>query len=313
MSLKNAILAALVLAMAVGPPGPAAPTLRADDSTSRTPKPARGVLGTAADAGTFRTLINAVVVADLFDDLREDGPFTVFAPTDEAFAKLPADELATLLRPENRAALRKLLKRHVVAGRLTAEALAAHGSPRSLEGTRLAVAANRHGLAVNEATVIKADIACRNGIIHVIDRVLMPSASPTDLLGVAGSKKSFKTLIAAVRAAGLDGALRGEGPFTLLAPTDKAFAELPREKLEALLRPSGKEQLAAILKFHVIPGRLSAAQVVAAGKAKTLQGGSVAAAIEDGRLVIGGARVIASDIAADNGIIHAIDAVLLPE
>jgi uncharacterized surface protein with fasciclin (FAS1) repeats len=251
--------------------------------------------------------------ADLFDNLRDDGPFTVFAPTDEAFSKIPADDLASLLKPENREALKKLLLLHVVPGKLTAEALASHGSPKSLSGVKLMVAANRRGLAVNEATVVKADIPCRNGIIHAIDRVLTPSASPTDILSVAGSKKSFKILIEAVKAAGLEDTLRGDGPFTILAPTDEAFGKLSKEKLEALLQPSNRGKLAEILKFHVIPGRLTATQVVSAGKAKTLQGGSVAVSIDEGRLVIGGAKVIATDIMADNGIIHVIDSVLIPE
>ena len=307
---KTASLA--LLALALGP----IPAL-ADDAPARKEKPTRpGVLGTAAGAGSFRTLINAIVAADLFDALRGDGPFTVFAPTDEAFARLPADDLASLLRPENKDALRKLLSLHVVPGRLDAEALAGHGSPKTLGGARLTIAANAKGLAVNEATVVKADIPCRNGLIHAIDRVLMPSgssASSTDLLGVAESKKTFQVLAAAVKAAGLEEVLREEGPFTLLAPTDQAFAKIPKEKLDALLQPSNRGKLGEILKFHLIPGKLTAREVVAAGKARTVQGGSVVASIEDGRLVVNGARVVATDVKADNGIIHAIDSVLIPD
>ena len=312
MPRKTATLAAM-MALAIGAASITSPGL-ADDSQAGKEKPARklGVLGTAAAAGNFRTLINTVVAANLFDALREDGPFTVFAPTDDAFAKLPADDLAALLKPENQEALRKLLTLHVVPGRLTADALASHGSPRTLNGARLTIASNRNGLAVNEATVVKADIPCRNGLIHVIDRVLMPAASSTDLLGVAESKK-FKVLVAAVKAAGLEDALRGDGPFTVLAPTDEAFAKIPREKLEALLQPANRGQLGEILKLHVLPGKLTARQLIAAGKAKTLQGGSVVASIEDGRLTVNGAKVVATDVKADNGIIHAIDAVLLPE
>ena len=303
---KIAALALLALSFSV-------PFGLADDSKTRKEKPTRGVLGVAAEAGEFRTLLNAIVAADLFDDLREDGPFTVFAPTDEAFAKIPAADLAALLKPANRDALKKLLTLHVVPGRLTADALISHGSPRTLNGAKLTVAANRHGLAINEATVIKADIPCRNGLIHVIDRVLMPSASPTDLLGLASSSKSFGTLVAAIKAAGLEDALRGDGPFTILAPTDEAFAKIPKEQLEALLQPANRGKLTEILKFHVIPGRLTARQVVSAGKAKTLQGGTVVASIEDGRLVVAGANVVATDLKADNGIIHVIDTVLTPQ
>ncbi len=311
MSSKIATIAALALAIGAGPSTPA----RGDDTTGRKGKPARkpGIIATAASTGTFRTLVNALVAADLVDALKDDGPFTVFAPTDEAFAKLPAADLANLLKPENKEALRKVLTLHVVPGLLTADALASLGSPKTLNGARLTVAANRHGLAINEATVLKADIACGNGVIHVIDRVLAPSASSTDILGVAESKNSFKALAAAVKAAGLEEVLRGDGPFTLLAPTDEAFGKLPKDKLEALSRPNNRAALAEILKFHVIPSRVSARQVVANGKAKTLQGGSVVASIEDGRIVLSGARVLATDLKADNGIIHVIDAVLIPE
>jgi uncharacterized surface protein with fasciclin (FAS1) repeats len=293
----------------------ASPFATADDSHARRAEAANrpGILGTASAAGNFRTLVNAIVAANLFDDLRADGPFTVFAPTDEAFDKLPKDAIESLLKPENRPALRKLLTLHVVPGRITAEALASHGSPKTLAGVKLTIASNRNGLAVNEATVLKADIACRNGLIHVIDRVLMPTASPTDLIGLASSKKSFSTLVAAVKAAGLEEALRSDGPFTVFAPTDEAFAKIPKETLESLLKPENRGKLGAILKLHVVPSKLEATQVAAAGKLRTLAGQSIPVSIDEGRLVVGGAKVIATDIKADNGIIHAIDAVLMPE
>lgn len=309
MTWKKAAIATLTLAvLAAGH----VPATSAADAKPRKEK-ARGVLGVAAEAGTFKALINLIVAADLFDVLRDDGPFTVFAPPDWAFDKIPQSELASLLKPENRDALKKLLTLHVVHGRLTAEALAEHGAPKTLNGAKLTIASSGKGLAVNEATVIKADIPCRNGIIHVIDRVLTPSPSTTDILSVAASKKSFKTLVAAVKAAGLEDALRADGPFTVLAPTDEAFAKIPHEKLEALLQPANRGQLGEILKLHVIPGRKDAAALVSARKSRTLQGSSVATTIDEGRLVINGARVLATDITADNGIIHVIDTVLIPE
>ena len=306
---KPAALSAL-MALALA----ASPLATADDSHARRSDAARpGILGTASAAGNFRTLVNAIVAANLFDDLRSEGPFTVFAPTDEAFDKLPKDALESLLKPENRSALRKLLTLHVVPGRFTAENLASHGAPKTLAGVKLTIASNRNGLAVNESTVIKADIACRNGLIHVIDRVLMPTASPTDLIGLASSKKSFSTLVAAVKAAGLEEALRSDGPFTVFAPTDEAFAKIPKETLESLLKPENRGKLGAILKLHVVPSKLEATAVASAGKLRTLTGQFIPVSIDEGRLVVGGARVIATDIKADNGIIHAIDAVLMPE
>jgi uncharacterized surface protein with fasciclin (FAS1) repeats len=315
MGISQRIVVVATLFSLVGLSGESQVTARAGAgrAASRREKPARGILGTASEAGNFRTLINAVVAADLFDDLREDGPFTIFAPTDEAFAKLPASELSALLKPEKRDALRKLLTLHIVGGRLTAETLANHGSPKTLNGAKLTIAANRHGLAVNEATVIKADIACRNGIIHVIDKVLMPSASSTDLLSLAESKKSFQTLSSAIKAAGLEETLRGDGPFTVLAPTDEAFAKLPKATLASLLKPANRGKLAEILKYHVISGKVDARSLVAQDRPRTLQGSSIKVTIDEGRLFINGAKVLSTDIAADNGILHVIDAVLIPE
>jgi uncharacterized surface protein with fasciclin (FAS1) repeats len=266
----------------------------------------------AATTGKFRTLINLLVASDLLGTLSEDGPFTVFAPSDQAFAKLGSEELSKLLLPENKAKLKKILTLHVAAGKLTAEALASKGRVKTLNGARLSVAENRHGLAVGEATVVQADIACGNGVIHVIDRVLLPTQSSTDVLGLAGSKQSLSVLVSAIQAAGLEEALRGDGPFTILAPTNEAFGKLSRETLASLLKPANKAKLVEILKYHVIPGSLTARQVVVAGQAKTLQGQTVEATIDEGRLVIAGAKVLATDLKAENGIVHTIDTVLIP-
>ncbi len=272
---------------------------------------ARGVLGTAASAGKFRTLIAAIVAADLFDALRGDGPFTVFAPTDEAFAKLPAGTLESLLKPENRPALVAILSYHVVPGRVLAKDLKANPTPKTLQGGRLAIAESGRGIAVDEATVLQADVTARNGVIHVIDRVLTPPKP--GVLGVAEKAGSFSTLLAAIQAAKLEDVLSGDGPITVFAPTDEAFAKLPPERLQALLKPANRHQLRELLKYHVAEGKITARQAAAAGSAKTLQGGKVEVGIEGGRLVINDARVVGSDIPAGNGIIHAIDAVLIPK
>jgi transforming growth factor-beta-induced protein len=266
----------------------------------------------AATAGTFRTLINLLVAADLAQTLADDGPFTVFAPSDDALNKIPYHDLINLLLPENKAKLTKILTLHVVPGRLKASTLASKGRVKTVNGAKLNVAENRHGLAIGEATVVKADIECGNGVIHVIDRLLLPTASSTDVLGLVESKKTFTVLLSAIKAAGLEDALGGDGPFTILAPTDDAFGKLPKETLAALLKPSNRSKLASILKYHVIPGALTARDVIAAGRATTLQGSTVEATIDDGRLAINGARVLASDLKAENGIVHAIDAVLIP-
>ena len=128
------------------------------------------------------------------------------------------------------------------------------------------------------------------------------------------SSRCFKTLVAAVKAAGLVDTLKGEGPFTVMAPTDEAFARLPEGTVESLLKPENKEKLVAILKYHVIPAKAMAVDVIALdGKeVKTVEGSSARIAVKDGSVMIDGAKVIKPNIECTNGVIHVIDAVILP-
>lgn len=129
---------------------------------------------------------------------------------------------------------------------------------------------------------------------------------------VAGAAGSFKTLLAAVNAAGLSETLAGDGPFTVFAPTDEAFGKLPSGTVDALLEPASRERLVAILKNHVVEGRKTGLDAANAGRVRTIGGQTLSIALEDGRLRIGGATVVANDVAASNGVIHVIDTVLLP-
>lgn len=131
-----------------------------------------------------------------------------------------------------------------------------------------------------------------------------------DIVQTAVSAGNFKTLVTAVKAAGLVETLKGEGPFTVFAPTDEAFAKVPPEKLEALLKDN--RALTAVLTYHVVPGKVMAADVVKLNTAKTVQGKSIDIVTRDGRVTINGANVLKTDIACRNGVIHVIDAVILP-
>ncbi|MEL7335354.1 MAG: fasciclin domain-containing protein, partial [Planctomycetota bacterium] len=162
-------------------------------------------------------------------------------------------------------------------------------------------------------------IAASNGVIHVIDSVLLPptSTSPTtqptaDIVDTAVAAGSFKTLVAAAQAAGLVDALKGDGPLTVFAPTDDAFAKLPAGTVESLLKPENKGQLAAILKYHVVAGAVDSGAVVKLTSAKTLEGRSVNVSVQNGKVKINNANVVKVDIACSNGIVHVIDSVLLP-
>jgi uncharacterized surface protein with fasciclin (FAS1) repeats len=130
---------------------------------------------------------------------------------------------------------------------------------------------------------------------------------------VAVKTDGFKTLVAAVKAAGLVETLSGEGPFTVFAPTDDAFKKIPKETLAELLKPENKEKLVAILTYHVVAGKVMAKDVVKLKNAKTVQGGKVTIRVKDGTVMLDNAKVIKTDIPCKNGVIHVIDTVIMPK
>jgi uncharacterized surface protein with fasciclin (FAS1) repeats len=137
-------------------------------------QPSKDIVDTAVAAGSFTTLAKALQAADLVDTLKGNGPFTVFAPTDEAFARLPKATLDDLLKPENKARLRRVLTAHVVPGRVTSTEVAKLKSAKAVSGDTLSIATNGSKVMVDTAAVVKTDIAATNGVIHVIDSVIVP-------------------------------------------------------------------------------------------------------------------------------------------
>jgi uncharacterized surface protein with fasciclin (FAS1) repeats len=140
-----------------------------------------------------------------------------------------------------------------------------------------------------------------------------PAEQPKDIVDTAAAADGFKTLVAAVKAAGLVETLKGDGPFTVFAPTDAAFGKLPEGTLDELLKPESKDKLTSILTYHVVPGKVMAADVVKLKSAKTVQGAEVAIAVDGDTVKVDGANVTATDIECANGVIHVIDAVILPK
>lgn len=135
----------------------------------------KDIVDTAASAGSFNTLVAAIKAADLGDTLRSKGPFTVFAPTDEAFAKLPPGTLDDLLKPENKSKLQSILTYHVVPGKVKAKDVMKLSSAKTAGGQNLSISKSGNGVMVDNANVVKTDIMCSNGVIHVIDRVVIPN------------------------------------------------------------------------------------------------------------------------------------------
>ncbi|UPW17281.1 fasciclin domain-containing protein [Agarivorans sp. TSD2052] len=134
-----------------------------------------------------------------------------------------------------------------------------------------------------------------------------------DIVDVAAENGSFTTLVAAVKAAGLVDTLKGEGPFTVFAPTDEAFAKLPEGTVEMLLQPENKDKLVAVLTYHVVAGKVMAADVVNITSAATVQGQEVMVKVDNGSVMINDAKVVMADVKAKNGVIHVVDTVLLPQ
>jgi len=267
------------------------------------------IVDTAISSGNFNTLVAAADAAGLVEALRADGPITVFAPTDEAFAKLPAGTVEDLLKPENIGRLQAILKYHVLPGAVMSNEVAAIDSAPTLLGQNLAIRPAQGNLYIDNASVTAADIKASNGVIHVIDSVLIPG----DIVAVAASAGSFNTLAAAINAAGLAETLSTGGPFTVFAPTDEAFAKLPAGTVENLLKPENREQLVAILTYHVVPGAWLASDVVTMDQAPSVNGMPLWIEASDAGVSVSGSTVVATDIQALNGVIHVIDTVMIPD
>jgi len=273
------------------------------------------IVQTAIAAGQFKTLAALVTKAGLADTLATGGPFTVFAPTDAAFAKVPQATLDAL--GQNPELLKSVLLYHVVPGRVTSGDIVKLSSAKTLEGRSLSIKVVDGSVYVDQAKVTTPDVMASNGVIHVIDSVLIPKDAPAapskNIVQTAVAAGKFNTLVSLVKKAGLAGALSGPGPLTVFAPTDAAFAKVPKATLAALAK--NKAKLKAVLLYHVIKGKVPASTVVTLnGKSvKTLNGASVKISVKGGKVYLNGStRVTKTDVMASNGVIHVINKVLIP-
>ncbi|MDD3948865.1 MAG: fasciclin domain-containing protein [Anaerolineaceae bacterium] len=284
------------------------------DSVLLPPAKLSDIVDTAVADGRFTTLAAALGAADLVDTLKGEGPFTVFAPTDEAFAKLPEGTVESLLLPENLEQLKSILLYHVVSGKVMAADVVTLTSADTVLGEAVTIKVEDGKVYLNDTVeVIITDVEASNGVIHVIDSVLLPPAKLSDIVDTAVADGRFTTLAAALGAADLVDTLKGEGPFTVFAPTDDAFAKLPEGTVESLLLPENLEQLKSILLYHVVSGKVMAADVVTLTSADTVLGEAVSIKVEDGKVYLNDTvEVIITDVEASNGVIHVIDSVLLP-
>ncbi len=314
----------------------------------------------AAGNDDFSTLVTAVKAAGLAGTLSGEGPFTVFAPTNAAFAALPDGLVAELVKPENKATLQKILTYHVVSGQLKAadvvKGIKANNGKlmaTTVAGSDFTVMTDMGKVMIKDgkggvANVTATDIVGSNGVIHVIDKVILPAdVNPAALLkgmvmetkqmsnnravnvgpsiaDVASGNDNFKTLTAALGAAGLVETFDEIGEYTVFAPTDDAFGKLPEGTVNSLVTDQ-KEALKGILAYHVVPVVLDAATLTKAIKKnnnyyvlQTLGGQTIVATINGGnvQLIDGNGNrstVIMTDVKASNGVIHAIDTVVMPK
>lgn len=291
------------------------------------PSVSKDLVDTAVAAGKFGTLVTAVKAAGLESTLRGAGPFTVFAPDDAAFTKVPEFLRTQLLTAPYKTELSLILTYHVVSGNVKAAGLL--GKTQDIAtaapgGAKVKVDGSNGKVVINGGvSVTTADVAAANGTIHIVDRVLLPSIVDT-AVGYKDGAAEFKTLVTAVTAADLGATLSGPGTFTVFAPTDAAFAALKASlgdtKWNALL--ADKAKLARVLKYHVL-GSVAYAKDVKSGQVDTLAGAtdkltlSVAAGqvtVTDAATPAGGksASVVLADLPTSNGVIHVIDRVLIP-
>ncbi len=307
----SVLLLVAIVAVACAPAAPAPateapkPTEMPTEAPAMTEEP-KTIVDIAVADGRFKTLVTALEAAELVEVLKGEGPFTVFAPTDEAFAKIPAETLNALLA--DKAKLSEVLLYHVVAGDVKAADVVKLTEAETASGKKVMIKVEGDKVFVNDAQVIITDIVASNGTIHVIDTVLIPMM---DIVETAVADGRFKTLVTALEAAELVETLKGEGPFTVFAPTDEAFAKLPAGTIEKLL--ADIPTLKNILLYHVVAGNVLAEDVVKLSEAETVLGQKVTIKVVDGKVFINDSQVIITDIKTANGTIHVIDTVLLPK
>jgi len=257
------------------------------------------------------TLETAILASGLEETLANDGPFTVFAPTDDAFSLIPAEVLETLLADPSQG-LTDVLLNHVVSGTAMSTDLADGMMITTLQGTEIIISSNDGVVMIGNAMVVTADITADNGVVHVINAILMPDMPTNSIFDIIENSEVHNTLEAAIVAAGLDETLSNDGPFTVFAPTDDVFSVIPAGVLETLLAdPTGL--LTDILLNHVVSGTAMSTDLADGMMITTLQGSEIIVSSNDGVVMIGNAMVVIADITADNGVVHVINAILMPD
>ena len=263
------------------------------------------IVGTALLSGVFTELAALAIQADLVTTLKGEGPFTVFAPTDDAFKKLPLDVLHAV--EDNPDMLKTVLTYHVVPGALKVADLKP-GKLTTVAGADLTVTKDGDTTYINGNAITSPDVEASNGVIHVMSDVLVPPIG--DIIEVATTLPGFDTLASLVTQAGLVDTLKGAGPFTVFAPVDAAFDALPAATLSAV--QSDPALLKKVLTYHVVAGALTT-DMLKEGKLTTVAGVDLTITKKDGQTLVDGHPIAVQNVLATNGVIHAMGDVLVPE
>jgi uncharacterized surface protein with fasciclin (FAS1) repeats len=269
--------------------------------------PSADIVSTAVAAGTFTKLAAALDATGLTAALKGTGPFTVFAPTDAAFAAFETANpgvLASLSKEQ----LAAILKYHVVAAKVGSKDLVSGSLVETLNGARAAVDLSS-GAMIAGAKVTQSDVVASNGVIHIIDKIMLPPSK--DIVATAVAAGSFTKLAGALTATGLVETLQGAGPFTVFAPTDDAFAAF-ESKNPGVLASLTKAQLSDVLLYHVVSGWAGLADLKDGASINTALAGKTLKVSTMSGAKVNDAKVTSANIVTTNGVIHVIDAVLLP-
>lgn len=272
----------------------------------------KSIVDVAAEAGSFNVLIEAAQKAGLAEFLSTEQNITVFAPTDAAFAALLSDLNLTSLDQVDAATLASILTYHVVGDKVYSTNLSSGAVPSSNKNSPdnepLSLMVNvGSDVMINNAKVTTADVMASNGVIHVIDKVLLPPS----VVDIATYSDDFSSLVSAVVKADLAGTLSGEGPFTVFAPQNDAFAALFAALQISGLDEVSVEDLTSILTYHVLGDNVLSSEI-SAGTVEAVSGEELEITIDGAVMLNGTIKVIQTDIQGTNGVVHVIDAVLVP-
>lgn len=273
------------------------------------------IVEVAQSYSQLSSLVTALGETDLAAQLTGPGPFTVFAPTNRAFANVPVATLEAIV--SDPATLRAVLAYHVVGGPLVASNIAEGRAATTLLGEDVRFASTDQGLSVGGAQVAASDILASNGVVHIIDRVLLPPSlfqgrpeALDNIVEIVQTEPQFSTLATALEAAGMINTLRVGSEYTLFAPTNAAFERLPRAQFDALL--ADPAALRAVLSYHVLVGQATEADLVNINRANTLEGSEVLVTVSGGNIVINDTPITLLNLITTNGVIQVVDEVLIP-